>query len=370
MKKISLTKLAVLSLSAALLLAPVNAQADFGDFSGDSDYGYDSWDSYDSYDSYDYSSDDSWDSYDYSSDDDWNSYDYSSDDDWDSNDYSGSGSYSSYSYSYDNSPLTMYDMFSMVIMVVVLIWIVTRITTKRNSRSGSSYRSGTAHRSASRYPSSGTARQAQTKRQEKYVAGADPIDPSLLQPMTRYASLDPDFDAAALCEMISNLYVRMQNCWTDKNIEALRPYFTDAYFTQMERQLQQLKKKGYTNHVDRIAVLGIKLKGYRQLDDTDHIYAEIRTRIVDYTVEDATKNLISGSRTAEKFMVYEWDLARDSSVKTEDQDGLRKITCPNCGAPLDINASARCEYCDSVIQLEEHDWVISSIKGLSQRTVG
>ena len=47
---------------------------------------------------------------------------------------------------------------------------------------------------------------------------------------------------------------------------------------------------------------------------------------------------------------------------------LNKIICPSCGAPLDINASARCPYCDSVIQRADHDWVICSIKGVSQVT--
>ena len=32
----------------------------------------------------------------------------------------------------------------------------------------------------------------------------------------------------------------------------------------------------------------------------------------------------------------------------------RVSVCPHCGAPLEINASAKCPYCGSVITLEEH----------------
>ena len=43
-------------------------------------------------------------------------------------------------------------------------------------------------------------------------------------------------------------------------------------------------------------------------------------------------------------------------------------TCPNCGAPLDLNHTAKCEYCGAIITAAEYDWVISAIKGISQRT--
>lgn len=121
-----------------------------------------------------------------------------------------------------------------------------------------------------------------------------------LRPMSEYASLDPAFDQQAFAEKLSNLYVKMQNAWTDKDIEPLRPYFTDAIFAQMERQLNAYKVKGYTNYVERIAVLSVKTRGVKQSGGEDHIYVELQTRIVDYTLEDAIGNLVSGNKAREK----------------------------------------------------------------------
>lgn len=66
-------------------------------------------------------------------------------------------------------------------------------------------------------------------------AGAQRTPASKLRPMSEYTELDPSFDAEAFQEKMSNLYVQMQNCWQDKNIESLRPYFTDALYAQMDR---------------------------------------------------------------------------------------------------------------------------------------
>ena len=67
---------------------------------------------------------------------------------------------------------------------------------------------------------------------------------------------------------------------------------------------------------------------------------------------------------------YEWDLLRPTGTKTEAESGeTKRITCPGCGAPLDVNASARCPYCGTVIQQQAQDWVISAIRAIKQQTL-
>ena len=68
-------------------------------------------------------------------------------------------------------------------------------------------------------------------------------------------------------------------------------------------------------------------------------------------------------------MTYEWDVCRASGRKTAESQEITQINCPNCGAPLSINTTAKCPYCDSVITLDSHDWAITAIKGISQQTM-
>jgi len=49
---------------------------------------------------------------------------------------------------------------------------------------------------------------------------------------------------------------------------------------------------------------------------------------------------------------------------------MQTVNCPNCGAPVEINASAKCPYCGSVITLEEHDFALNAIRAISQQTRG
>lgn len=301
-------KILVFVLCILLMMLPAFAGADFGDFSGDSDYGG-SWDSGS----------------------DWSSSSWDSD-------------YSSGSYYDDDSDVSGIDIgISLAVMAaIVVLSLIFDISEKRKKKKQHG---------------------AQGRPQ-----GAQRTPDSRLQPLGDLAVTDPSFDANAMQEKISNLYVQMQNCWTDKNIESLRPYFTDAFFTQMERQLNGLKSRGLTNHVDRIAVLGVNLRGFYKQGGDEHLIVELRTRIVDYTVQDSDKKLVSGDRNREKFMTYEWDMCRAEGSVTTREGAMQSVSCPGCGAPLSINTTAKCPYCGRVVTLDEHDWALCAIKGISQTT--
>lgn len=298
-------KILVFALCLLLMMLPAFAGADFGDFSGDSDYGG-SWDSGS----------------------DWSSSSWDSD-------------YSSGSYYDDDSDVSGIDIgISLAVMAaIVVLSLIIDVSEKRKK-----------------------------KKQQNKPQGAQRTPDSRLQPLGDLAVTDPSFDANAMQEKISNLYVQMQNCWTDKNIESLRPYFTDAFFTQMERQLNGLKSRGLTNHVDRIAVLGVNLRGFYKQGGDEHLIVELRTRIVDYTVQDSDKKLVSGDRNREKFMTYEWDMCRAEGSVTTREGAMQSVSCPGCGAPLSINTTAKCPYCGRVVTLDEHDWALCAIKGISQTT--
>lgn len=189
-----------------------------------------------------------------------------------------------------------------------------------------------------------------------------------LKPALEYEKLDPAFNEVNFKEDISNIYVRMQNCWTAGDISPVRFFFTDALYNQFNIQLQDIKNAGRTNYVDRIAVLNVEVKGWYQDGEDDNMVVGVKTRIVDYTKDNKTGEIISGSDKRELFMEYEWILQRPTGRTSLKRTGLNTINCPHCNAPIEINQSAKCEYCGTIVQSGDHDWVISQIKAISQQS--
>ncbi|OON87163.1 hypothetical protein BXO88_04635 [Oribacterium sp. C9] len=306
-KKFRFKLLMILALCFVISAFTLKGFADFGSYSGDSDYGSDSWSS----------SDSGWSSSDYSS----GGYSY----------YGGSGSSSSDGFFWDM-------VVPLIVFIIIFIFIIQR--SKNISRLTDSRPS---------QPVNNVAR-------------------SKGRPISEYTSIDPGFDSAELAAKLSNVYVKLQNAWQDKDLEPIRPYLTDDFYAQMDRQLSAMKSRNQTNYIERIAVLSSEPVTFYQENGMDHIVAILKTRIVDYTLDDRTGALVSGNKVKEKFMTYEYDLCRKSGITTHTEKGLNTVTCPHCGAPLDINQTAKCPYCGSVITVVNEDWAIKSIKGISQRT--
>jgi len=290
----------------------LTGRADFGNYAGNSDYSSGGWDS---------GSDSGWDS----------------GSGWSGS--SGSGGYSSGYYGSGAEDSSGIPIIAIVIILIIIIYFI-RSTARMNS----------IH--ANRPVNVSVRRQSPKGK---------PID--------SYKEIDPDFDSSALASRLSNVYVKLQNAWQDKDISEVRPYLTDSFYTQADRQLDALRRNKQTNYIDRIAVLSVEPMTWYQENDMDHIVCEVRSRIVDYTVDDETGALISGDKNREKFMTYEYDLCRKTGIKTSVDMGLKSVVCPHCGAPLDINQTAKCPYCGSVITIENEDWAIDNIKGIAQQTV-
>lgn len=317
--------------AAVLVLSLVMAvAADFGDYGGSYDFGGGG-----SYDFGGSSSFDFGDSYDYDYDtDDYETYDY------DSGSYGGGNVYYAPVVSTSTVSSGIFSVLKYLFIAVVIVIVI--IIIKKSKGKGSSGR--------------------------KIMPGAVATNPASLRRVSEYTALDPAFSDTAFTEKLSNMYVRFQNAWQEKDMDPLRPYLTDALYAQCNSQLDAYRRNRQTNRIERIAVLGADLVGWKQEGGNDVMVARLRTRIVDYVVDDATGNIVRGSNSAEKFMEYEWTLVRSSGQVTSADSGTKAQNCPNCGATVDINRTAVCEYCGSVLTTDTFDWAVSEIKALSQRT--
>ena len=284
--------------------------------------------------------------------------------------YNSSGRNESYSSAYDglfkalNKALMLFVVAVFVFVVIMSFRLRKQIENKPIVQAGSN-----TNDPEDRFQPPSFTRQTQRKR-ETVPPGAMRTSIYDVKPIISYSSVDPNFSVEAFKQRLSNIYVRLQNAWQAKDLEPVRPFLTDALYNQYDMQLSNYRHTKTTNVVEHIAVLGISITGWKQQGGEDVIIAVLRSRINDYVIDDATGQVVRGSRTAEKFMEYEYALSRKTGVKTASAKGVRTVNCPNCGSPIDINQSAVCKYCGSTLQAAPEDWVISGIKGLSQRTVG
>ncbi|HYW73480.1 MAG TPA: TIM44-like domain-containing protein, partial [Pyrinomonadaceae bacterium] len=163
-----------------------------------------------------------------------------------------------------------------------------------------------------------------------------------------------DFQARA--RMIFN---ELQGAWSTLQWERARPFETDNIFQMHRYWIEAYKRQGLRNALDQCEITAmqpVKIK-------VDAFYNSITLRVFaqgyDYTVDQNGKVVAGSNKHLRKWSEY-WTFVRYSNAKPAPSRA--DLNCPNCGAPLKVNATGICEFCGGKITSGEFDWVLSKIE--------
>ena len=180
---------------------------------------------------------------------------------------------------------------------------------------------------------------------------------------------DLNFSKQTFLSRVSNVFVTLQNAWTDKDWKSIRTFETDQPFYQHQQQLDSFIKKEQTNVVEDIAVLDTKIEEYSEDAQNSYLSAIVQARYRDYVVDDNTGKVVKGDKNRRYVMTYRMTFLRQLGAKTTASEETHVTTCPNCGANLSINQHGVCDYCGSEVTTGAQQWVLTKLQPLSQQTL-
>lgn len=179
--------------------------------------------------------------------------------------------------------------------------------------------------------------------------------------------IDPNFSEEKMLAWAKDLYVKLQNAWTARDWEPMRPFETESLFEQHKSQIQGYIDTNRINIVDRIAVNYATLYKFRQEGDRDILEIALKATKKDYIIDATTKEVLEGNKEQDRISVYKMTFERKTGVLTPEGTGKVKTTnCPNCGAPTEITSAGKCPYCGSVITTGNNTWVLSGLEPLNR----
>lgn len=176
---------------------------------------------------------------------------------------------------------------------------------------------------------------------------------------------DPNFSEEKMLSWAKDLFVKLQNAWTARDWEPMRPFETESLFEQHKSQVQGYIDTNRINVMDRIAVNYATIYRFRQEGDRDILEIALKSTMKDYIIDATTKQLLEGSKTQDRITVYKMTFERKTGVLTpEGTVEIKTTNCPNCGAPTQITSAGKCEYCGSVITTAANTWALSGLEPL------
>lgn len=175
---------------------------------------------------------------------------------------------------------------------------------------------------------------------------------------------DPAFDQARFLDRVGTAFVRLQDAWSAQDLNPVRHFVSDAVHERFSLQLAEMGQRGVRNIMENVSVESATIAQVDVEDQFQTITVLIQAVAADYEL-DAADKLVFGSKRPEEFSEY-WSFIRRPGATSKAGEGLMEGHCPNCGAALQVNQSAQCEFCGAKLRSGQYDWVLTEITQVSE----
>jgi len=192
------------------------------------------------------------------------------------------------------------------------------------------------------------------------AAAAVTMTPAQIQAeLAKLKQKDPTFNEQDFKNYVQNAFYKIQEAWESQNLNIGRPYMTDQIMQRYSNQISDIQSRGERNVIENMVIGHQTITQVKSDEKYDYITVRIDASATDYTV-DRNNKIIRGDQKIRPFTEY-WTFMRKGYVKSDPKKGAQANTCPNCGAPLQLNATGQCEYCNTIVTSGDYDWVLSEI---------
>ena len=190
------------------------------------------------------------------------------------------------------------------------------------------------------------------------AATADPN--SIAAGIAAIKAHDPNFDEAAFLDRAQTAFFKLQQAWQARNQDLARDAMSDALYERCKMQTDQLIANHQIDMLENIVIGHAAIIGVTAAHPYDSIIVSFSASMTDYTIDENTKQVVSGDKYPKTFTEH-WTFIRRADAQSTAGATQLASTCPSCGAPLSLQ-NGRCTYCGAPVRTSSSDWVVDSIE--------
>lgn len=128
--------------------------------------------------------------------------------------------------------------------------------------------------------------------------------------MTHIRQMDPYFDEQRFNDGMMDLFFKIQGAWMNRDLGPVAALLTPQMRQVFQADIDRLLRERRTNRLENIAVRNVEIVEVWQESGQDYITTLIYANLLDYTTDDASGQVVEGSKTEPvKFEEY-WTVTR------------------------------------------------------------
>lgn len=143
-----------------------------------------------------------------------------------------------------------------------------------------------------------------------YAVEELPVDQELARGMEHIRQMDPSFEWERFRQQATDIFFAVQAAWSKRDMGRVRDLLTQEMFGALQAQVDEMRAQGKVNRLENVALRDVEPVEIWQEAGQDFITVRIRASLLDYTVDEATGQVVSGSSEVPvKFDEY-WTFTR------------------------------------------------------------
>lgn len=135
---------------------------------------------------------------------------------------------------------------------------------------------------------------------------------------------DRHFDPAHFTEVASDVFFQVQAGWMRRDLNSYHHLLGEQLAQEYEKHFAEMRSNGHINKLESIAVRGIEIIRAGSDGLEDFVTVLVTANLLDYTVDDKSGELISGSMTSPVKFKEEWTWARPSGTENWKLEGIKE----------------------------------------------
>jgi predicted lipid-binding transport protein (Tim44 family) len=139
---------------------------------------------------------------------------------------------------------------------------------------------------------------------------ASVMEDDLSRGIRHIQQMDSTFTPEGFTETASDVFFNVQEAWMVRDMSSARTLLSPEMYDTLQHECERLRSERRVNYLDHITIRSVQVTEAWQESGQDFVTVHILASLMDYTIDESSKQVVEGSRTTPTRFEEYWTFVR------------------------------------------------------------